>query len=137
MLKIQFYKYLVENSQKATLNFYLKSRFSVKPSKFPIYFANNCSVKNKTYFSRKCTSFEEQKDTRYIRGNVYFDIIVFSCLWSTKSCLEFRNLFRSRGKGVLTDFNRKWGWFHGRDVLFPKNLGWRWKFQKTETVFCW
>ena len=38
---------------------------------------------------RKCTSFEEQKDTRYIRGNVYFGIIVFSCLSSTKSCLRF------------------------------------------------
>ena len=41
-LKIQFYSYLVENSQKATINFFLKSRFSVKPSKFQIYFANDC-----------------------------------------------------------------------------------------------
>ena len=35
-LKIQFYSYLVENSQKATLNFYFKSIFFVKPSKFSI-----------------------------------------------------------------------------------------------------
>ena len=41
-LKIRFYSYLVENSQKATLNFYFKSRFSVKPSKFQIYFAKDC-----------------------------------------------------------------------------------------------
>ena len=29
---------------------------------------------------KKCTTFEEQKGTRHIRGNVYFDIIVFTCL---------------------------------------------------------
>ena len=34
-------------------------------------------------------SFEEQKSTRYIRGNVYFGIIVFNCLSSTKPCLIF------------------------------------------------
>ena len=39
------------------------------------------SAKLKTCFSRreslkKCTSLEEQKGTRYIRRNVYFDIIV-------------------------------------------------------------
>ena len=33
---------------------------------------------------KKCTAFEEQNGTRYIRGNVYFGIIVFSCLLSTK-----------------------------------------------------
>ena len=38
---------------------------------------------------KKCTNFEEQKGTRYIRGNVYIGIIVFSCLSSTKPCLRF------------------------------------------------
>ena len=38
---------------------------------------------------KNCTTFEEQKGTRYIRGNVYFGIIVFSCLSSTKPCLRF------------------------------------------------
>ena len=38
---------------------------------------------------KKCTTFEEQKGTRYIRGNVYFGIIIFSCLSSTKVCLRF------------------------------------------------
>ena len=38
---------------------------------------------------KKCTNFEEQKGTRYIRGNVYFGITVFSCLSSTKPCLRF------------------------------------------------
>ena len=34
------YSYLVENNEKATLNFYFKLKFLVKPSKFPIYFAH-------------------------------------------------------------------------------------------------
>ena len=38
---------------------------------------------------KKCTTFEELKGTRYIRENVYFGIIVFSCLSSTKPCLRF------------------------------------------------
>ena len=38
---------------------------------------------------KKCTMSEEQKDTKYIRGNVYFGIIVFSCLLSTKLYLRF------------------------------------------------
>ena len=38
---------------------------------------------------KECTSFEEQKGTRYIRRNVYFGIIVFSCLFSAKPCIRF------------------------------------------------
>ena len=38
---------------------------------------------------KKCTTFEEQKGTRYIRENFYFDIIIFSCLSSTKLCRRF------------------------------------------------
>ena len=38
---------------------------------------------------KKCTAFEEQKGTRYICINVYFGIIIFSFLSSTKSYLKF------------------------------------------------
>ena len=38
---------------------------------------------------KKSTSFEEQKGTRCIRENVYFGIIAFNCLSSTKQCLKF------------------------------------------------
>ena len=38
---------------------------------------------------KKYTGFEKQKGTRYIHRNVYFDIIFFSCLSSTKSCPRF------------------------------------------------
>ena len=34
-------------------------------------------------------SFEEQKSTRYIRGNVYFGIIVFSCFLSLNLISDF------------------------------------------------
>ena len=38
---------------------------------------------------KKCTTFEERKGASFIRGNVYFGIIVFSCLPSTKMGLRF------------------------------------------------
>ena len=38
---------------------------------------------------KKCTSFVDWKGTRYIHGKVYFGIIAFSCLLSTKHCLRF------------------------------------------------
>ena len=38
---------------------------------------------------KKCTSSEKKKGTRYIQENVYFGIIVFNCLSSTKPCLKF------------------------------------------------
>ena len=38
---------------------------------------------------KKCTSFEEQKVTRYVWGNVCFGIIAFSCFSSTNPCLIF------------------------------------------------
>ena len=52
------------------------------------------SAKFKTCFSwkenfKKCTGFEEQKAARYFRENVYFGIIVFSCLSPTKPCHKF------------------------------------------------
>ena len=44
----------------------------------------------------KCTSFEEQNSTRYIRGNVCFGIIVFSCLSTIKPCLRFLSICFAR-----------------------------------------
>ena len=42
-------------------------------------------------------SFEGQKDTRHIQGNVYFGIIVFSSLLSTKPCLRSLLICFARG----------------------------------------
>ena len=38
---------------------------------------------------KKCTSFEEQKGTRYVWGTVYFGVNVFNYRSSTKPCLRF------------------------------------------------
>ena len=61
----------------------------------------------KTLVSRKenlkeCTTFEEQKGTRLIWGNVYIGIIVFSCLSSAKACL----------RSLLICFHREIKGFH-------------------------
>ena len=49
----------------------------------------------------KCNSFVEQKNTRYIRENIYFGIIIFSCLSSRKQCLRFLlNYFVREIKGL-------------------------------------
>ena len=89
---------------------------------------------------KKCTSCEEQKGTRYIRGNVYFRIIVFSWPLSTKSCPRFILIcFAQEIKplsGLLSESPRKWGWFQGHNDRFLKYLGLKLKFQKTETCFC-
>ena len=72
------------------------------------------------------TSFEEQNGTRYIRGNVYFGITVFSCLSSTKLYLRSQisfNLFCSGDKRLLSEFLTKWRWCQGHKERFPKWLG--------------
>ena len=58
LTKILSYSYLDENSQKATLNFYFKSRFSIKPSKFPIYFAYDCSFIYTDIELQRCRIYE-------------------------------------------------------------------------------
>ena len=53
----------------------------------------------------KWPSFEELKGIRYIQGNIYFGIIVFSCLWSTKPCLRFLlTCFAQEIKGFYQSF---------------------------------
>ena len=57
---------------------------------------------------KTCTTFEEQKGTDYVRENVYFGIIVFTCLSSTKPCLRFLLIcFDREIKGFLSEFLRK------------------------------
>ena len=72
---------------------------------------------------KKCTSFEEEKGTVYIRGNVYFGVIVFSCLSSTKPCLRFLLICVAREiKGFYQSFLGNEIDF--RDIMngFPNNL---------------
>ena len=58
-----------------------------------------------------------------------------SFIYKTMSQISF-NLFCSRDKRLLSEFLRSWGWFQGNNEPFPKYLGWKLKFQKTETRFC-
>ena len=79
---------------------------------------------------KKCTTFEEQKGTRYIRGNVSFAIIVFTIVFHVSF-----SLFWLGDKRFLSEFFGKWAWFHGFNERFIKYIGWKLKFQKTETGF--
>ena len=45
------------------------------------------------------------------------------------------NLFYLWDKRLLSEFLRKWGWFHGHNERFPKYLGWKLNFKKFETGF--
>ena len=47
---------------------------------------------------KKGTRFKEQKGPRYIQGNVYFGIIVFSCLAYTNQCLRILLICFTREK---------------------------------------
>ena len=69
-------------------------------------------------------------------GNIYFGIIIFSCFWSTIPCLGFLLICFDWEIRVLSEFLRKWGWFHRYNERFPKCYGQKLKFQKTETRFC-
>ena len=83
--------------------------------------------------SKKCTCFEELKGTRYIQGNVYFEIIVFSSLSPTDLRLEFVFICFTRALKAFYQISRG----NGLDFMhFPKNLGLRLNFQKTESWFC-
>ena len=109
---------------------------------------------------KKCTNFEEQKGTMYIRGNVYIGIIVISCLSPTKVCLRFLwNCFIREIKGFYQssfgneadfrdimhvslnilanneNFTKLRHWFVDEDVMIKTTLmsSWQWK---TLVHFC-
>ena len=71
-----------------------KVNFHLSNTIIYISFIYSSTAKFKTRFSckkdsKKCTCFAELKGTRYIQGNVYFEIIVFSSLSPTDLRLEF------------------------------------------------
>ena len=97
---------------------------------------------SKLQFSRKenlkkCTNFEEQKGTKYIRGEqlCWHNSLQISFAFKSVSQISFK-LFCSGDKMLLSEFLWKWGWFQGHNESFPKYPGYKLKFQKTETWFC-
>ena len=86
---------------------------------------------------KKCTSFEKQKGARYIRGKVYFDIIVFSGSSSTKLSLRFLLIWFAREiKGFYQ--SSLGNEVNFRDIMnvSPNVLAKSWNFKKTETRLC-
>ena len=77
---------------------------------------------------KKCTNFEEQKGTKYIREKVYVDIVVFNFLSPTKLFVwEIKDFYQSSFRNEV-DF---WDIMDVSHNILAKSFG-----QKTETMFC-
>ena len=97
--------------------------------------SRTAATSNMEHFKRSILNVAAVLDSPL--GKVYFEIIVFSCLTSTKPCFRFLFIcFAREIKKLLSEFLWKWGWFQGHNERFLKYLGWKLKFQKTETSFC-
>ena len=70
-----------------------------------------------------------------MRKRLFWYHLQQSFFYKTVPQISF-NLFCLGDKRYLLDFMKKWHWIHGHDVCFPRNLGSRLTFQKTETRFC-
>ena len=80
--------------------------------------------------------FEEQKGIKYTWDNVYFDIIVFSSLRSTKPCIRFLFIcFAREIKGVHQSSLGNEVDFRDRMNITP-NIVAKIKISKSETGFC-
>ena len=80
----------------------------------------------------------KSKKVQVIFGETFFFWryrLQLSFVYKTVSQISF-NLFCSGDKRLLLEFLWKWGWFHEHKERFPKYLGEKLKFQKTETRFC-
>ena len=85
---------------------------------------------------RNALSFEEQRDTRYIWGNIYFGTIFFSCLSSTKPCLRFILIcFAREIKGFYQSSLRNKVDFREIMNVSPNILAKNWNFRKLRRRF--
>ena len=93
LLKIQFYSYLVEHSQKATLNVLFKSRFSVEPAKFRIYFARDCSPSPHNSAKNEMEMLVTLTPPRALKkqSNVWF--LMCSIVYEDVTALKLREFF--------------------------------------------
>ena len=81
-------------------------------------------------------ALKSKKVQGIFRENLYFGIVIFSCLSSTKRVSVFFSSDLFRDRRFLPGFLRKWCWFQGHNEHFFKYLGETLKFQKTEKQFC-
>ena len=85
---------------------------------------------------QKCTSWRAKRHKVYLGKHLSWHYhLQLSFVYKTMSQISY-NLFCSGDKRLLSEFLRKWGWFHRHNEHFPKYIGWKLKFQKTETQFC-
>ena len=68
-------------------------------------------------------------------GIIYFDIIVFSSLSSSKSFVKFLNIFLLRRLKAFIRFHEEKSWNHKHGVRFPKYLSSRLNFRKLRHGF--
>ena len=85
---------------------------------------------------KKCTKLWRAKRYKYIWGNIYFGIIFFSCLSSTKSCLRFILIcFAREIKGFYQSSLRNKVDFREIMNVSPNILAKNWNFRKLRDSF--
>ena len=86
-----------------------------------IYYWEKLTFSETSIFPEK--KFEEQKVITYVWEEVYFGIIVFSCLSSTKPCIRFLLIcFTREIIRILSEFLEEWGWFQRHNECFSTTL---------------
>ena len=86
---------------------------------------------------KKCTSFEEQKGTRYIRRKVYFLELLSLAVFRLENRLsDFFNLFAREIKSFYQSYFGNEIDFRDIMNVFPNILAKKLKFQKLEARFC-
>ena len=85
---------------------------------------------------KKCSSFERAKRYKiYSRKRLlWYYRLQLSFVYKTVSQI-YSNLFCSGDKSLLSEFFRKWGWFHGHNERLPKYLCQKLKLQKLRHAF--
>ena len=85
---------------------------------------------------KKSTNLEEQKGTSCIQENVYFDIIVLSCLSSKKACFRFLLVcFAREIKGFYQSYLGNKVDFRDIMNVCPNILAKNWNFKKLKHCF--
>ena len=85
---------------------------------------------------KKCSSFERAKRYKiYSRKRLlWYYRLQLSFVYKTVSQI-YSNLLCSGDKSLLSEFFRKWGWFHGHNERLPKYLCQKLKLQKLRHAF--
>ena len=78
----------------------------------------------------------KSKKVQGILGKMFILALSSAAFRLQKHVSDFFTFFCSGDRRLLSEFLRKWGWFHGHNEDFHKYLHWELKFQKTKTQSC-